>query len=77
MSATEFHAGFDFARDLRDPVMRSRLREMGHDSEPVLPAVDATPVGELLARTNGMPGRYLLAVAHTEGWRLAWIEVPT
>lgn len=76
MTDPEFAAGFDFARALRDPGLRDRLRVMGACDADVLPAVPGTTLNHLAGRMLD-PGRYLVVEVadgvEPSAWRMFWI----
>jgi len=70
-------AGFDFARQLRDPNFREHLRSIGHAGGTVHTTGPGEPVAEVLARVE-RPG--LLAApdpARPHLWALAWVAPAT
>lgn len=68
---------FEFARKMRDPAFRRRLKECGWSSDTtVFPALPGETDDEVRARM--VPGRHLLVAADPEapfGLRMMMIEV--
>lgn len=71
--------GFEFARKMRDPAFRARLRDVGWASgTAVYPAAPGETEAEVKARME--PGRHLLVVPDVGmpfGLRMVMIEVDT
>jgi hypothetical protein len=72
-------AGFDFARQLRDPDFRQHLKNIGHDGHPVIIAQPGETMGAIRERAQSSDGEGKVLVATPDsrqphGWLLIWMD---